>query len=438
MAKGLKGGTFRGTYLYVTLVIVLSFANFVALFYAQIHPTDVSLTDVAIESLLANNLTTSDAALTKAPNNTGTDQPEQIQTADTREQPSTDTAITENDKETKPSTGFDPDSIVEFERQEGVVIATKLHGIHQLFIMEQSLCLLHYAYNNRVNYDIVAFSTDPINDTLLEPIRKLVAPAKFTLVVDNRGFQQEVAALSPLRRQKFLERCGVESPENLTWWSNCPDRLAYNWQAEFRAWHIWRHPALEKYRYMMWMDTDGFPTQVWDRDPVAFMIQNQLAIFFANWPQGRSSGPEVQRRIVKSFNKTLCHVSVSQDGKLQSVVGESCSSVQVRLIHGFFHITDLDFYRSDEVINFEKNWIGDCFLCRNYDDQAGVTIPAAMLAPSRSWSMREHGLKLNVFHNHMLDGKDQAKPAGFLRFWKVKGNSTFPEAFGKCPVKAGG
>jgi hypothetical protein len=36
-------------------------------------------------------------------------------------------------------------SIKEFERQEGVVIVTKLHGPHQLLLLEQSLCLLHFA-----------------------------------------------------------------------------------------------------------------------------------------------------------------------------------------------------------------------------------------------------------------------------------------------------
>ena len=346
-------------------------------------------------------------------------------------------STTQNNTEIAIEEHFDPGSVVEFERQDGVVIATKLHGIHQLFLMEQSLCLLHYAYNKRVNYDIVAFSTDPINETLLEPLRKLVAPAKFSLVVDNRGLQNEIKALSPIRRQKFLERCGVETPENLTWWSNCPGRLAYNWQAEFRAWHIWKHPALAQYRYMMWMDTDGFPTQVWDRDPVAFMIKNQLAVLFDNWPQGASHGEEVQRRVVKSFNKTLCSVSV-KNGTMESVIGRHCPNAHIQLIHGFFHITDLDFYRSDEVTTFAENWIGDCFLCREYDDQAGVTIPAAMLAPNRSWGMRANGIHLNVFHNHKFDGKDQVKPAGFLKFWPQNGETSFPEAYGKCPVKAAG
>ena len=121
--------------------------------------------------------------------------------------------------------------IVEFERQLGVAIVTKIHGPHQLLLLEQSLCLLHHAYNNRPLYDIVVFTAEPLSEEQISTTRNLVAPAKLTVVVDNRGFQNEIAALSPVRRQKFLEACNVTSPANLTWWSMCPGRLAYNWQA---------------------------------------------------------------------------------------------------------------------------------------------------------------------------------------------------------------
>ena len=47
----------------------------------------------------------------------------------------------------------------------------------------------------------------------------------------NRGLQEEIAALSPIRHEKFLERCQESSPENITWWTVCNHRLAYNWQA---------------------------------------------------------------------------------------------------------------------------------------------------------------------------------------------------------------
>lgn len=32
--------------------------------------------------------------------------------------------------------------------------------------------------------------------------------------------------------------------------------LAYAWQAEFRAYHIWYNPEIKEYNYMMWFDSD--------------------------------------------------------------------------------------------------------------------------------------------------------------------------------------
>jgi hypothetical protein len=350
---------------------------------------------------------------------------------------------------TEHTKGFKP--IVEFERQQDVVIVTKLHGPHQLGLLEQSLCLLHYAYNNRVNYDIVVFTTIPINDTELVNIRQMVAPAKFTIVVDNRGLQNEIINLSPIRREKFLRRCNVTSPDEVTWWSECYEnkklgrgrkklvrgRIAYNWQAEFRAWHIWKHPALAEYRWMLWLDTDGFSTRVWTRDPVAIAMQNKLVIFFGNFPKGHARGEDIQNKITRAFNRTLCNVNL-ENGHFKSKTGGDCPSANIRDIHGFFHITDLDFYRSDPVINWAKTLIGDCFLCRQFDDQIAVTVPPAMLAPERAWDMHANGVKLGVYHNFLIDGKKKQRVGGFMKYWPKNAKKEFPEAWGKCEITAGG
>jgi hypothetical protein len=337
-----------------------------------------------------------------------------------------------------------------------VVIVTKLHGPHQLGLLEQSLCLLHYAYNNRVNYDILVFTTMPINDTELVNIRQMVAPAKFTVVVDNRGLQNEINNLSPIRREKFLRRCNVTSPDELTWWSSCYEnkklgrgrkklvrgRIAYNWQAEFRAWHIWKHPALAEYRWMLWLDTDGFSTRVWTRDPVAIAMQNKLVIFFGNFPKGHARGEDIQNKITRAFNRTLCNINL-QNGHFKSKTGGDCPianipDIHIPDIHGFFHITDLDFYRSDPVINWAKTLIGDCFLCRQFDDQIAVTVPPAMLAPERAWDMYANGVKLGVYHNFLMDGKKKQHVDGFMKYWPKNAEKEFPEAWGKCKITAGG
>lgn len=330
--------------------------------------------------------------------------------------------------------------VVDFEHQPGVVIVTKIHGPHQFHLLEQSLCLLHYAYNRRVLYDIVVFITLPLSEEEMGIIRNVTHPARVSFPMDNRGdIQDEIAALSPLRRDRLLERCrdgpdNITHIKNITWWSNCPDRLAYNWQAEFRAWHIWRHDALADYRYMLWMDSDGFPTKVWPKDPVAYAIRNRLVMLFDNMMGiNKFSHP----RVLQTYNKTICSISI-EDGHFVTewTHGDGCVNKEIPDIHGFFHITDLDFYRTDLVARWSENLIGDCFCCREHDDQIAVTVPAALFAPDRSHDMRSNGIWLDVFHNHKLDGKEQAKPAGFKGYYGEVVKHNFSETVGVCRIRA--
>ena len=324
--------------------------------------------------------------------------------------------------------------IVEFEKQDSVVIATKLHGPHQQKLLMQSLCLLTYAYNNRLSYDILVFTAEPLEPDFVTNLRKTVYPANLTIAIDNDGLQQEIVKLSPIRYTKFLQRCKVDSPENLTWFSNCPGRIAYNWQAEFRTLHIWNHPAILPYRTMMWLDTDGFCAKLWDRDPIAFFLKNDLVMLFDNFPQGRAK-KTIAERVVQSFNTSLCEVRL-KNGHLAPDMGRPCPGARFHLIHGFFHVTNLDFYRTPQAKQWFETLIGDCFLCRDFDDQVAVTALPAILAPNRSWDMRYHGLRMDVYHNGQRDGKEKA--GGFRTLWKQFGASNFSQAYPYCTINNGG
>ena len=216
----------------------------------------------------------------------------------------------------------------EFVKQDGVVIATKIHSTNHLNALEQMLCLLHYAYNNRVLYDIVVFSTYPINDTLLEPIRNVVAPANLTLIVDSPPLVDVINSLEPpYRKEHLLKRCN-KSIDEIVWYDYCEEngkyyRLAYTWQAEFRSLHIWTHPILQQYKYMMWLDTDAFCTTTWDHDPISYMINNDMVLLFDNFPQGTSRGAHMQDRFVRAFNTTLCSIKLHH-GKLHPKLGHKC------------------------------------------------------------------------------------------------------------------
>mmetsp|Transcript_11258 Transcript_11258/g.27071 ORF Transcript_11258/g.27071 Transcript_11258/m.27071 type:complete len:200 (+) Transcript_11258:1260-1859(+) len=166
------------------------------------------------------------------------------------------------------------------------------------------------------------------------------------------------------------KRCNLTSLYNLTWGSMCPGRLAYNWQAEFRSYRIWRQPALADDKYMFWIDSDMFATSVWNQDPIAYMVAHDLVVFFAHHGGGRAKPVEVGK-IKEAYIESFCDLSliVVRDGFFHSETSSTCD-VRFSTIRGFFHITNLDFfYRTEEVQRFLKIFRHDCFLCRDYDDQ---------------------------------------------------------------------
>lgn len=106
--------------------------------------------------------------------------------------------------------------LVEFQKQPGVAIVTKVHNLytfqHQL---PQSLCLLKHAYNHRVQYDIVVFTTQPIMDFAVDRLRQVVAPANLTVVWDNTGLQDMLNSLPQHRQEELLRGCGSVNKKSI-------------------------------------------------------------------------------------------------------------------------------------------------------------------------------------------------------------------------------
>jgi hypothetical protein len=341
-------------------------------------------------------------------------------------------------------------NVKDFDPDQSVVLVTKIHGPKNLPILEQALCLLTQAYNNRVNYDIIVFSSDPVPESVATvTLRQVVAPANIFFITDNPGLHQMVNALSPERRAHLLQRCNVTDTSQLTWYTNCVEmaatqtmveRIAYTWQAEFRAKHLWVHPAMMKYKYMMWFDVDLFCSKVWPHDPISLMARYDVILLFDHFPQGMAKGSEVNDRIRDAFDGTVyCEINM-YNGTLVPKEGK-CLGKQGRLkqVHGFFHVTDLDFYRSPPVLKWHDVLIGDSKFSRQFDDQIGVTMPAAILAGNRSWDMRYHGIKLDVIHNYLFDGRHERRAGGFITWFNENGEKEFPEAYAKCKnINAGG
>lgn len=339
-------------------------------------------------------------------------------------------------------------SIKDFEHQDGVVITTKIHGHFQWPHLKQSLCLLKYAYNARVNYDILVFSTIAVDESEIQEMRELVAPAKFSVVVDNPGLGEFITSLDEESQQKLYHKCNVSTLEEFEWDTKCHDervdqsvKMSYLWQAEFRSLHIWQQPALKPYRYMVWVDADAFATKRWEQDPVAFFIQNELALMFANFPAGASRGLGFQERFEKAFNRKVCKVTM-HEGHLVKEGGTCHQGVRIKLVHGFFHITDLNLMRSDPAMKWFRAMIGKDHFSRSYDDQLAVTMAGVMLAPNRSVDMEYYGMFPDMWHNGYYMGKMHSPETtrfsgnwAYTKWLEINGQERFPEVIDKCPIK---
>lgn len=341
--------------------------------------------------------------------------------------------------------------IVDFQKQDGVVVAVKIHGPAHAIQLKQSLCLFTAAYNHRVNYDIVVFTTLPLPDPDVREMQEIVHPASVSVYVDEKTLSDHLRGMNNEQRVDLLQRCNVTSTDELFWWTRCCEEgstglcmpLSYTWQAEFRSKWLWKHPALAPYKYMFWYDSDAFATRAWTQDPIAAMVRNNLVMFFDHWPQGRASSLELRQRIFEAYGRIPCSMALNEHGTFAMEYGNltSCKGCAIKQIHGFFHITDLDFYRNAMNQHWFEHLIGDSKFSRKWDDQLAVTIPAIMAAPDRSMLMEKAGVVLDVWHNGLLDGiRPKNVKAGYQGWFKVMAETSFPEAFTKCQahVRNGG
>ena len=168
------------------------------------------------------------------------------------------------------------------------VVVTKIQGSSHLRALKQMLCLFTKAYNDRANRDIIVFTSEELELKEIEQLKEIVSPAKLIVEVDNPGLHTMVDKLSSKQKTHLFERCKVNSTSELTWYTKCTEvtsysalkgeRIAYNWQAEFRALWMWTRPVLAPYKYLMWMDSDVFCTRIWNQDPIARMERHDLAL----------------------------------------------------------------------------------------------------------------------------------------------------------------
>ena len=142
----------------------------------------------------------------------------------------------------------------DFTRYDDVVIVTKvLWGKDLQKNLIPSLCYISHAYNDKRKYDIVVFTTLPWTDEQITELQAVVAPAKLTVALEAPPLEEQVAAMTKEEKDFLYKRCGVTEGTEISWFHYCTEpgtkhknNLGYCWQAEFRSYHIWTHPAIMK------------------------------------------------------------------------------------------------------------------------------------------------------------------------------------------------
>lgn len=319
------------------------------------------------------------------------------------------------------------------KRYDGVVIATKVKGTKQLSNLKIWVCLINTAFNGNYKYDIVIFTTLPWSEEQIHELQNASYPANLTIALEGPPLDDQLAAMAPEEIQFLRKRCQVKNEtEKLTWNHLCADpprakksdTLGYAWQAEFRAYHIWTHPALKKYTYMMWLDTDALVAAPWvDVDPVKTMIENDLTVLYSGWPYGKSQNRFVQKKIYHFYNEWICKVKWTKPNGAY-IFAKVCKDPQndwfnLLQVAGNHHITNLNVFRKPIHQAFLKNLTGDYRFSRQFDDQLAVTIVGVMEQHLENkkrghtvaspefryslWHESSNNITLNIAHHGMYD-----------------------------------
>ena len=326
-----------------------------------------------------------------------------------------------------------------FQRYDGVVIVTKVLWSKDKVLLERMLCYVSAAYNDKVQYDIVVFTTMPWSDDEIMKLQKVVAPAKLTVALEGPSLEEQVSAMSEEERQFLFKRCNATKENPISWHHHCTEpnstqlaNLGYAYQAEFRSYHVWNHPAIKDYKYMMWFDSDCRIGKEWDQDPMKMMIENDLTLLFAGFPYGKTGNQNVVDKIKNVYNKTQCRNTPKLvDGHLGPFI---CNSKGlIHQISGNHHITNLEVYRKDIHQRFLKSFVGDYRFSRDNDDQLAVTIPATIEHDGKkSWHQRSHGLILKIDHHGMYDVEEKEQTRRNFKNFYQEVVKDWPALKGRC------
>ena len=318
-----------------------------------------------------------------------------------------------------------------FHRYDGVAIVTKVLGVKSdIPHLQKMICTANAAYNRFVNYDFIVFMTLPFTEEEMKEVRTAASQANIIFAIEGPPLEERLSAMSLEERAFHYKRCNVEEGKALSWFHHCSEpgnartnNLAYCWQAQFRAVHIWTHEKLKPYKYMIWLDTDAIPTITWQTDPIQIMVENDLVLLYDSFGIHSCHQQDLKEKMLEIYNTTVCRLEETEDGHLVRKACEPDERVYVKTVYGFHHVTNLDAYRKDIHQRFLHHLVSEYSFSRKWDDQLAVALVGAMEDPSRCWDMRKHNVTQMVRHHWNFDGKEISRPKNIKNYWSQHGRN---------------
>lgn len=359
------------------------------------------------------------------------------------------TVVTSANITSIPIHGFNSSS-PNFTRYDGVAIVTKVLWPKDLGHLKNWLCLINHAYNDRMKYDFVIFTTLPFEEDQISQLQKVAFPANLTVALEAPPLEEQLANMTTNELEFLYKRCNVTENTNLTWFHYCTEpgsrhltNLGYSWQAEFRAYHIWNHPAIMEYKYMIWLDTDALPSKQWEADPMQIMVEKNLTLFYSGYPYGQLKRSQpVARKLMNVYNTSVCRVR----DDYKSIEANPCRGpATFSGVAGMHHITNLEVYRKDIHQKFLKQFTGDYRFSRKNDDQLAVTIVGLMEQylyhqsihtndPKKKilWHEKGNNLALRINHHSMYDNNKKDRAPANRRKYLNQLSESWPGLTDRC------
>lgn len=328
-----------------------------------------------------------------------------------------------------------------FKKYDGPVFVTKVlsDADDDVQTVMAMLCYLQHGYNDRMNYDVIIFTTLAWKEENIKKLQDLAgADTKIIVAVEGPTLEEHFAQMSDEEVDTLHRRCNAKNDTHskpLTWSHYCREAgskhvnsLEYAWQAEFRSYHIWNHPALKPYKYMFWLDTDARIGKIWDKDPFEMMIENDLIILYGGYPYGKTTYPIVKKKMIDVYGKAICYSKENEYGELYAgICKDDQQQFLIRQLAGAHHITNIEVFHKPIHQEFLKRLVGDYKFSRMYDDQMAVTIVGLMEqilsdeppGHTRLWRERRKNITLDILHHGMYDTeRHEPGPRNKHGIWK--------------------